>query len=310
LKKLLLVAALLVAPWFAHAQYQPSGGGGGSGGTPGNPTATAGPTAVNGSASTYLRSDAAPAVQTATNSQLGLAEPDGQTTTISSGGKISTTASDRSTSISPVVVGSGDVGGQINWIGSSAGTVSNFTTTTVPAGTSVTLCNQSSAALTLPTAPTINGYTGTTLPAVSGGTATCINLLSNGTLLDAFPAVPGVLAQQTVQTVQGSTDTQSGPTYTMAASDCGKTIVGTDASAATYTIPASIVPASGISCIISVIQAGGSGKISVNGTAVSAATLQSAHGYTGTSGTQWSEITLTLSTIAATTVAVLTGDGS
>jgi hypothetical protein len=49
---------------------------GGSGGTPANPTATAGPTAVNGSATTYMRSDAAPAVQTSSSSQLGLGECD------------------------------------------------------------------------------------------------------------------------------------------------------------------------------------------------------------------------------------------
>ena len=50
-----------------------------------NPTATAGPTAVNGSATTFMRSDGAPAVQTATTGQLGLVEPDGTTITISTG---------------------------------------------------------------------------------------------------------------------------------------------------------------------------------------------------------------------------------
>lgn len=37
-----------------------------------NPTATAGPTAVNGSAVTFLRSDGAPAVQAATTGQAGI----------------------------------------------------------------------------------------------------------------------------------------------------------------------------------------------------------------------------------------------
>jgi hypothetical protein len=50
-----------------------------------NPTATAGPNAINGSAVTFMRSDAAPAVQTATTGQKGLVEPDGTTITISSG---------------------------------------------------------------------------------------------------------------------------------------------------------------------------------------------------------------------------------
>lgn len=62
--------------------------GGGGGGTPANPTATASDVAVNGSATTYMRSDAAPAVQKASSSQFGLVKVDGTTIT-SSGGVIS-----------------------------------------------------------------------------------------------------------------------------------------------------------------------------------------------------------------------------
>lgn len=51
--------------------------GGGGGGTPANPTATAGPAAINGSATTYMRSDAAPSVQKGTNAQFGIVEGDG-----------------------------------------------------------------------------------------------------------------------------------------------------------------------------------------------------------------------------------------
>lgn len=50
-----------------------------------NPTATAGPSAINGSAATFMRSDAAPAVQDATNAQKGLAQCDGTTITCASG---------------------------------------------------------------------------------------------------------------------------------------------------------------------------------------------------------------------------------
>lgn len=50
-----------------------------------NPTATAGPTAVNGSATTYLRSDGAPAVQLATSSQKGIVQVDGTTITATAG---------------------------------------------------------------------------------------------------------------------------------------------------------------------------------------------------------------------------------
>lgn len=56
-----------------------------------NPTATAGPTAVNGSASTFMRSDGAPAVQKASTSQFGIVEVDG-TTIASTAGVISVIA--------------------------------------------------------------------------------------------------------------------------------------------------------------------------------------------------------------------------
>lgn len=50
-----------------------------------NPNATAGPTAVNGSASTFMRSDAAPAVQLGSNSIKGIVQCDGTSITCSSG---------------------------------------------------------------------------------------------------------------------------------------------------------------------------------------------------------------------------------
>jgi hypothetical protein len=59
-----------------------------SGGAPAsaaNPTATAGDVAVNGSASTYMRSDAAPPVQKASASQFGIVEVDGTTITATGG---------------------------------------------------------------------------------------------------------------------------------------------------------------------------------------------------------------------------------
>ena len=50
-----------------------------------NPTATGSDTAVNGSASTAMRSDAAPATQKGSNAQFGLAEGDNITTSMSAG---------------------------------------------------------------------------------------------------------------------------------------------------------------------------------------------------------------------------------
>lgn len=53
--------------------------------TAANPTGTAKDTAVNGSATTYMRSDAAPAVQKASNTQFGIVEVDGTTITATGG---------------------------------------------------------------------------------------------------------------------------------------------------------------------------------------------------------------------------------
>ena len=62
--------------------FSESGGGGGSSGA--NPTATAGPSAINGSATTFMRSDAAPAVQAGSASQEGILQC-GSGTTCSAG---------------------------------------------------------------------------------------------------------------------------------------------------------------------------------------------------------------------------------
>jgi len=76
-----------------------------------NPIATAGPTAINGSASTFMRSDAAPAVQTGSNSQKGLLQCDGLTA-FCTGGSItvvggSTTAIDAGGATTGVTNGAG-----------------------------------------------------------------------------------------------------------------------------------------------------------------------------------------------------------
>jgi len=62
---------------------------GGSTTTFANPTATSGPTAVNGSSTSAMRADAAPAVQLGTTGQVGLLQVDGTSITVTSGGIIS-----------------------------------------------------------------------------------------------------------------------------------------------------------------------------------------------------------------------------
>jgi len=111
----------------------------------------------------------------------------------------------------------------------------------------------------------------------------------------------------TFATLNGSSNTQSGTTYTFVNTDCGKTVIFTSATAVTATIPAAIVPATG-ACTIAVLQ-GGAGAVSVNGSAVTPATLVSAHSYTKTNGVG-SVIDLTLITVSAAAKAYLTGDGA
>ncbi len=62
-----------------------------SGGTPGNPTATAGSAAINGSATTFMRSDGAPAVQIGSDSQFGIFKIDNDTV-VAPGGVLSATS--------------------------------------------------------------------------------------------------------------------------------------------------------------------------------------------------------------------------
>lgn len=77
---------------YASGAWKIIGSGTGGGGAVGaNPAATAGPVAVNGSATTFMRSDGAPPVQKATAAQFGIVEVDGTTIT-ASGGVISATA--------------------------------------------------------------------------------------------------------------------------------------------------------------------------------------------------------------------------
>ena len=93
MKNFWIAVALVASLATAHAQGVPNfsgmgvpNNGGGSGGASGaNPTATAGPAAVNGVATTFLRSDGAPAVQKGSNSQFGITEGDGTTLTCTAG---------------------------------------------------------------------------------------------------------------------------------------------------------------------------------------------------------------------------------
>ena len=143
---------------------------------------------------------------------------------------------------------------------------------------------------------------------VSGDIVTFSNstgaLHDSGTLLTSLAplASPTFTGTVTVASVLGNGRAVSGTTDTLSATDCGEEVIYTNSGTVTVTIPATLGPW----CNVAILQAG-SGKVLVNGSAVTPATLHSSHSYTGTSGQQWSVIGLNLE---ATGVAVLTGDGS
>jgi hypothetical protein len=136
---------------------------------------------------------------------------------------------------------------------------------------------------------------GTACQAVTGTSGATLPFL-NGT--NTFSGT------QTFGTVLGTVNTQSGTTYTLAATDCGKTILFTNASAIALTTLNSLTPG----CSIAVEQ-GGAGQITVsNG---SGATLTSAHSYTKTFNAVGAIIGLFVDTgTGANAHFVLTGDGA
>src|SRR6185437_6113818 len=156
--------------------------------------------------------------------------------------------------------------------------------------------------------------------ALTVATIACADLSNDGTACIAntgtsghnLPFLDGANdfsgAQQTFGSVLNQEDDQSGTTYTLVSNDCGKTVAFSNASAVTVTIPASIVPSAGTVCNINIRQ-DGAGQVAVNGSAVSAATLVSAHSFTKTFG-QHAVIGLQLTTISSTATAVLVGDGA
>lgn len=111
-------------------------------------------------------------------------------------------------------------------------------------------------------------------------------------------------ATQTFAGVLGTVTTQSGTTYTLAASDCGTTIRFTNSSPITLTVPDDLVTG----CSVAVLQVD-AGQVTVS--ASGGATVVSRQNFTKTSG-QWAMIGLTVDSNSGGSAAhyVLTGDGA
>lgn len=136
------------------------------------------------------------------------------------------------------------------------------------------------------------------------GTACTANTGTSGATLPFLNGTNTWSGTQTFGTTVGTINTQSGTTYTLAATDCGKTILFTSGSAITLTTLNSLFAG----CAIAVEQ-GGAGQITLaNG---SGATSHSAHSYTKTFA-QYSIIGLFVDTNAGGTAAdfIITGDGA
>lgn len=140
------------------------------------------------------------------------------------------------------------------------------------------------------------------------GTACTANTGTSGHTLPYLDGANSWSGTQTFAAAIGSTNEQSGTTYTLAASDCGKTVIFTAATTVTVTIPASIAPAAGNSCHTALWQQG-AGSVVVTGSAVAAATRVSYGGFTQTAG-QYAILGISLTTISAVATANITGAGA
>lgn len=178
----------------ASAQIgQPVGASGGGGGTGANPTATAGPTAVNGVATTFMRSDGAPPVQLGTTGQKGIVQPDGTTILVSAGvisaAPTSAVPSVQSGTNYPIVDGDRAKVIYLTNAAAQTPTMPSAATLTSSNGWFVTLCNINAGIQTVtPTTSTIGGQANLLIPGGTAARPVCWNAVSDGTNYSLVPA--------------------------------------------------------------------------------------------------------------------------
>jgi hypothetical protein len=319
---------------------------GGAGSTGANPTATAGDVAVNGVATTFMRSDGAPAIQKTSASVFGLVKVDGTTLTATGGVASVGTGCGLSTSSAGVIANA--------TINAQVGT--SYTVLSTDCGVFVSLSNASAIAVTLPqatgsfttgwystftnigagtvtitpTTSTIDGAASLTLKTnqsvdvISNGTnyitargrpssVACADLTNSGTACTAATGTSGATLPFLNGTNTFSGTQTFGSVFGTVTTQSGTTytLASTDCGTEiAFTNAAAVtvtIPATlTTGCNIAILQTTAAGQVTVTGTAVSAATLHSGHAYTKTFG-QWSIIGINIYT---TGVAILTGDGA
>lgn len=163
------------------------------GGTGANPTATAGPTAVNGVATTFMRSDGAPAVQQGSNSIKGIVQVDGTTITAASGvisaAPVSAVPSVQTGTNYPIVDGDRAKVIYLSNASAQTPTLPSAATLTSSNGWFVTICNIAAGIQTVtPTTSTIGGNASLPIPGGSAIRPVCWNAVSDGTNYRLVPA--------------------------------------------------------------------------------------------------------------------------
>ena len=143
----------------------------------------------------------------------------------------------------------------------------------------------------LSTSPSISGLTVT-------GSFTATGLVTNADLANSTITLGSstLTLGSTTTTINGVTwgtsnlityNVQIGTTYTLASTDCGGTVVVTNGSAITVTLPNSL----SVGCVI-VVEQGGAGQITFS--AASGAALRSAHSYTKTFNAAGAQVSLSV----------------
>jgi hypothetical protein len=175
-----------------------------------------------------------------------------------------------------------------------------------PGGGVVSIQNPGATASSNFNLPATAGAVGSLLTSGGGGSnpTTWTSVGTSGHVLPFLDGANAWSGTQTFGPVIGAVSTQSGASYTLAATDCGTTILFTGASAIAVTT-LSILP---VGCSVAIEQ-GGAGQITV--TAGAGATQHSSHNYTKTFG-QYAILGLFVDTNVGGSAAdvIITGDGA